>query len=315
MALPDGAGWNADGVPSGTAPPPAAVLDARLAQIDWSVPPDGSRRLSVTAPSGVLAGLAMGDPGAPAVVMVPGVMGSKEDFSLLMPLLAAQGYYVLTYDLAGQYESAPAGPENLTPARRHYDYELFVQDLLAVLETVGRPAHVLGYSFGGVVAELGLLHQPAYFRSLALMSAPPEPGLAFRSVSVVGRFSPLASGRVSAGLISWGVRMNFARVPPERMLFVHQRFGVTRRKSVRDIMALMRHVPDLRSRLAGAGLPKLVAVGERDVWPNRIHAAFALAIGARLTVYRGGHSPCENAPNQLSRDLLGLYAEADGSPG
>ncbi|WP_312180165.1 alpha/beta hydrolase [Arthrobacter sp.] len=315
MALPDGADWNADGVPSGTAPLPAAVLDAQLGQIDWSVPPAGSRPLLIKAPSGVLAGLSMGDPGSPAVVLVPGVMGSKEDFSLLMPLLAARGYYVLSCDLAGQYQSAAAGPENLTPARSRYDYELFLQDLLAILETLGQPAHVLGYSFGGVVAELGLLRNPALFRSLALMSAPPEPGLAFRSVSVVGRFSPLVSGRVSAGLISWGVRMNFARVPAERMRFVHQRFAITRSQSVRDIMVLMRHVPDLRARLARAGLPKLVAVGERDVWPNRIHAAFASAIGARLTVYRGGHSPCENAPNQLARDLLALYAETEERSG
>ncbi|UPO78176.1 alpha/beta hydrolase [Arthrobacter sp. Helios] len=317
MPPPDGAGRDVpeNGVPSGAAPPPAAVLDARLLQIDWSVPPEGSARLQLPAPSGMLAGLSMGEPGSPAVVLVPGVMGSKEDFSLVMPLLAAQGYYVVSYDLAGQYESAAAGPENLSPARTRYDYDLFVEDLLAVLQTLDAPAHVLGYSFAGVVAQLALLRQPELYRSLTLMSAPPEPGLSFRSVSVVGRFSPLASGRVSAGLVVWGVRRNFARVPAERMVFVHQRFALTRRKSVRDIMGLMRHVPDVRARIAGSTLPKLVAVGERDVWPNRIHAAFASAIGAQLTVYRGGHSPCENAPHQLARDLLALYAGAGGPPG
>ena len=315
MSLPDGAGRNVsdDGVP-GVAPLPAAVLDAHLEQIDWSIPPAGSLRLQFSAPSGILAGLAMGDPRSPAVVLVPGAMGSKEDFSLLMPLLAAGGYYVVSYDLAGHYESAAAGPENLSPPRPRYNYELFVADLLAVLETLDAPAHVLGYSFAGVVAQLALLRRPELYRSLALMSTPPEPGLSFRSVRVVGRFSPLVSGKVSAGLVVWGVRRNLARVSAERMVFVHQRFELTRRTSVRDVMGLMRRVPDLRAYIARSNLPKLVAVGERDVWPNRLHAAFASAIGAELTVYRGGHSPCENAPHQLARDLLALYAGTANPP-
>lgn len=313
MALPEGDAPNAfDAAASGTAAPPAAELDSQLGSIDWSVLPKGSVRLGLTVPSGVLAADAMGDPGCPPVVLVPGVMGSKEDFSLLMPLLAAQGYYVLAYDLAGQYESAAAGPENLTPPRDHYDYDLFVEDLYAVLQTLREPAHVLGYSFAGVIAELGLLRYPELYRTLTLMSAPPEPGLAFRSVSILGRFAPLVSGPASADLIVWGVKRNFARVPASRMDLVRRRFQVTRRQSIRDIITLMRHVPDVRAQLAEQALPKLVAVGEHDVWPDRVHAGFARAIKARLAVYRGGHSPCETAPNQLARDLLALYA--DGAP-
>jgi len=313
MALPDGEAPKAsDGAAYGTAAPPAAELDSQIGSIDWSVLPPGAARLSLDGPSGKLAASAMGVPGRTPVLLVPGVMGSKEDFSLLMPLLAAQGYYVLAYDLAGQYESAAAGPENLSPPRRHYDYDLFVQDLLAVLDLLGEPAHVLGYSFAGVVAELALLRRPEQFRTLTLMSAPPEPGLAFRSVSILGPFSPLVSGPVSADLIVWGVKRNFARVPPSRMDFVRRRFRYTRRQSIRDIITLMRSVPDVRSQLAAQPLPKLVAVGEHDVWPNRVHAGFARAIKGRLAVYRGGHSPCETAPNQLARDLLALYA--DGAP-
>lgn len=46
----------------------------------------------------------------------------------MMPLLAQAGYRVLSYDLAGQYESADAGPERLVPARVRFDYALFVDD-------------------------------------------------------------------------------------------------------------------------------------------------------------------------------------------
>ena len=65
--------------------------------------------------AGRLATITMGDPGNPRVLLVPGATGSKEDFSLMLPELAAAGYFVLSCDIAGQYESAGAGPENLVP--------------------------------------------------------------------------------------------------------------------------------------------------------------------------------------------------------
>jgi pimeloyl-ACP methyl ester carboxylesterase len=58
-------------------------------------------------------------------------------------------------------------------------------------------------------------------------------------------------------------------------------------------------------------LPKLVAVGEHDLWPVELHSELAQSIGATLAVYPTGHSPCETSPNQLVRDLLALYARAN----
>ncbi len=46
--------------------------------------------------------------------------------------------------------------------------------------------------------------------------------------------------------------------------------------------------------------------------PLQLHRLFAQAIGARIAVYRGGHSPCETSPHQFSRDLLALYAKDSG---
>ena len=76
----------------------------------------------------------LGDPDAPRVLLVSGVAGSKEDFILLFPLFAAAGYRVESYDLAGHYGSVDAGPQNLDPPREHYDYRLFLDDLIAILE-------------------------------------------------------------------------------------------------------------------------------------------------------------------------------------
>ena len=77
---------------------------------------------------------------------------------------------------------------------------------------------------------------------------------------------------------------------------------------MRDIVGLMQHAPDLGAVLAAAALPKLVAVGEHDLWPLALHRRFAQSIGARIAVYRG--SPSETSPHQMSRDLIALYGPA-----
>ncbi|MDQ1578261.1 MAG: hypothetical protein QOE21_948, partial [Microbacteriaceae bacterium] len=138
----------------------AAQRDANLPDIDWSVLPDGASGTRLDAPSGSLAVVTMGDPANPRVLLAPGVTGSKEDFSLMMPELAAAGYYVVSYDLAGQYESADAGPEHLVPPRAHDDYDLFVDDMIAMLEWCGGVANVLGYSYAATVAQIALERRP-----------------------------------------------------------------------------------------------------------------------------------------------------------
>lgn len=290
----------------------AALLDAELGDVDWFVPPPGAVHRTIDVPSGKLAAMGLGNPDDPCVVLVPGATGSKEDFSLMMPHLAAAGYFALSYDLAGQYQSRAAGPENLVPPRKHYDYPLFVDDFLAVLETAATPVHVVAYSFAGIIAQLAYVQRPELFKSLTLLSCPPEPGHGFRGVSRIGRFSTWVNGRAGAALLIWGIRSGrVARVPAGRQRFVNYRFRFTRRASVRDIYTLMQDVPDLRQKLAEATLPKFVAVGEHDLWPLQLHRLFAQAIRARIGVYRGGHSPCETSPHQFTRDLLALYAKAE----
>lgn len=280
--------------------------DAEIGDIDWTVPAPGQLDSVFDAPSGRLAVVSVGDPTRPRVVLVPGVTGSKEDFVLMLPELAAAGYFVQALDLAGQFESAAAGP----PAGERYDYDLFVRDLVAFLES-GGPAHLLGYSFAATLAQLVLVERPDLVRSLALLAPPPDPGNGFRGITWLGPFTRFASGRVGAALMVWGIVTNKNHVPPKRLEFVRARFELTSRRSVEDIIELMQHAPDLRDRVRAARVPKLVAVGTHDLWPTRRFARFAAEIGADLAVYDTGHSPCETTPYQLSRDLLEIYARVD----
>ncbi len=147
-------------------------------------------------------------------------------------------------------------------------------------------------------------------RSLALLAAPPEPGNGFRGVRGLGPFTWMVGGKVGAALMTWGIVTNKNHVPPKRLEFVRTRFEFTSRRSMEHIIMLMKHAPDLRDRVRAVPIPKLVAVGEHDLWPPSLHREFADRIGATLAVYRTGHSPCETTPNALARDLLGLYASA-----
>ena len=286
----------------------ALERDQGIPDLDWHLFPAGTERDVFPAPSGGLARVRLGDSDAPRVVLVPGVVGSKEDFVLLFPLLAAAGYRVESYDIAGHYESIGAGPQHLDPPRASYDYPLFVDDLIAILED-GGPAHVLGYSFAGLVTELALVARPDLVRSLTLMAAPPATGQVFRGVKHIGPISDMTPHR-AAGLILWGIRYNLNRTPPGRIAFVRERLGVTGRACIDDVVGLMMATPDFADDVAAIDIPKLIAVGEHDLWPQAQHDDYAARIGARVATYATGHAPCETAPHQLARDMVRLFAEA-----
>jgi len=282
----------------------AAEFDAALGPIDWSLLPPDVERDSVAAPSGPLARISMGPTEGRRVVLVPGATGSKEDFIRMMPLLAAAGHRVEAFDMAGQYESYTAGPENLVPPQRRYTLELFVDDLLAVLATGATPAHVLGYSFAGTVVSAAAVARPELFASLTLLSAPPVSGQALRAFKVLGPFTGVVPAHIEARLMMWGVRNNLHRGPGDRAVFVRARFALTRTSSVEDIFRLIKRTPDLADALRGLGLPILVVGGTGDVWPVAAHEAYARRLHAVLRVIETGHSPCESAPHQLTEVML-----------
>ncbi len=287
----------------------AIRLDAALGEIDWGALPAGTERDRVAAPSGELARISMGPEEGERVVLVPGVTGSKEDFILMMPLFAAAGYRVESYDMAGQYESTAAGPENLDPPRDRYGLELFTDDLLAVLDAGPArtgPAHVLGYSFAGTVAAVVAARRPELFASLTLLSAPPVAGQSLRRFKKVGWLSRAVPGRALGTPFVAALRYNVHRAPAHRAVFVRARLELTRASSVGDILALMKRTPDYADALRATGLPLLVAAGTGDVWPAQTHLAFAERLGAQPLILPTGHSPCETAPHQLTEAMLRL---------
>ncbi|MFC6715442.1 alpha/beta hydrolase [Branchiibius cervicis] len=91
------------------------------------------------------------------VLLIPGFTGSKEDFLDFMPLLASAGYDTWAYSQRGQADSA--APEG----QQCYTLDAFTADAMSVAQLVarqGRPLHLVGHSFGGVVAREAAIDSP-----------------------------------------------------------------------------------------------------------------------------------------------------------
>lgn len=105
------------------------------------------------------------------VLLTPGFTSSKETFYPIMGFLAERGYRVISFSQRGQPgSSGPTSP-------RDYPLADLGNDIIALLAEMGlsaTPVHLLGHSFGGVVATAAVLAQPSQFASLTLWNSGPK---------------------------------------------------------------------------------------------------------------------------------------------
>jgi pimeloyl-ACP methyl ester carboxylesterase len=105
-----------------------------------------------------------GPPGAPLVVLVHGTMDRSGSFLRAMRLL--DGMSVLAYDRRGYARSRHLGAVRTMDAH--------IDDLLSLLD--GRPATVVGHSYGGTVALAASVRRPDLVVSVGAFE-PPMPWL------------------------------------------------------------------------------------------------------------------------------------------
>ncbi|MGH3388768.1 MAG: alpha/beta fold hydrolase, partial [Actinomadura sp.] len=135
--------------------------------------PPGVRRMDIDGSRGTFAALeALPGSGVPErnpALLVPGFTGSKEDFIAVLHTLAQAGRRrVVAVDMRGQYETP--GPDD--PAA--YTCSALAADVAALIEALGpERVHLVGHSFGGLVAREAVIDDPARFASVTLMSSGP----------------------------------------------------------------------------------------------------------------------------------------------
>ena len=261
--------------------------------------------VALPVPVGLLTALHARQVGAErgVALFVPGFTGSKEDFLGFLPLVAADGWDAWAYSQRGQADSvAPAGEEN-------YSLEAFAADLVAVAELVGRgrPVHLVGHSFGGVVARAAAIASPALFADLTLLCSGPH-GWPRRNA----KNAALVRAKGSA---AWWDRDNPALAGlPDGALTAEQAFTRLRlaRTSDDNLLGAARILADetdTTAELAATTLPILVAHGVDDAaWPQDWQQGMAARLGAPYVVIpAAAHSPQRENPGATAAVLTDFW--------
>lgn len=278
--------------------------------------PKGVRPGRVPAVRGDLAALlaepADGGDGAP-VLLVPGFTGSKEDFIAVVGPIAAAGHPVVAIDQRGQFES----PGDADPAS--YDVTSLAQDLLAVVRHLGERVHLVGHSFGGLVARAAALAEPALLRSLTILSSGPAaiPHPAASNLELIARALPVMDlEAIWAAKRQLEAQTEAGRPEPEIEEFLRRRFLANHPTALLRFAEQLLTEDDLVEELATLELPVLVAFGPHDdAWPPALQHEMAQRLGARVAVIEGaGHSPAAEHPETTVAAFVAFWAAAQSAP-
>lgn len=257
-----------------------------------------------TAPDGCRIHYESAGRGGPRVLLIPGLGGDGRFWSGVAADLAGDHRLVIADHRGAGQSDRPAGP---------YSIATIANDMAGILATTGGPAHVVGHSTGGAVAQVLALDHPELVESLVISAAWARPDARF-----------VALFRARAALIEAGLAEAYqelthvlgheaayldhhdealaeaVRLAPERL----RPYPVTARR----IMMLLDH--DRLAELGRIQKPTLVVAAEGDqLIPLAMSAEIADAIpGATLACVPGAHFHPQSNPERLAslvRDFIG----------
>jgi pimeloyl-ACP methyl ester carboxylesterase len=249
--------------------------------------PDGVEATGIETPNGTFAAhVSRADSPTAHVVLIPGWTGSKEDFTPLLPLLAAAGFDATAYDQRGQFE---------TPGGEGADYTLdgFAADALAVASACSDgPAHLLGHSFGGLVAQQAVLATPSAWRSLSLLDTGPG-ALGDTPTRPLTKLFEAIGVMPMADIHRLREQATGVKRPADIAEFLLRRFTSNDPMSLKAMTQALIEAPDRIAELAALPLPVWVGRGaDDDAWPHDIQAAMAKRLGTEIHVIEdSAHSP------------------------
>jgi pimeloyl-ACP methyl ester carboxylesterase len=247
--------------------------------------------------------------------MLPGYMGSKEDFLPLLAPLAEAGFRAVAVDGRGQHESA--GPED---AYAYAQAEL-TADVVAQAERLlgDQPLHLLGHSLGGLIARATVLDAARVpWASLTLMSSGPA-GIQTDHRSMLKLLLDVLPTMGKEAVWREIRKLDERVVTPDVEEFLHRRWTNT---AEAQLMTCGRHLidePDRTAELAAVQLPMLVISGTSDyAWPVECQDEMAAHLGAhRVVVEDSAHSPNVENPTRTARALTSFWTalpEVSGTP-
>ena len=258
-----------------------------------------------------------------AALLVPGYTGSKEDFLAILEPLAAAGRPLVAIDMRGQYQSAPAA------SKTGYELDQLADDLVAVAGAIATDAgrvHLLGHSFGGLVARQATLTTPAAFLSLTLLGSGPGTIGGSRAQALGDLLDFLAPADSDVDKLAAKVRQVWhdqlkpqaeaEGTPPGIVDFLAKRVMHSCPLGLAEMAKHLLDCPDRTDDLAALErLPKLVSYGENDdAWPPDVQDVMAKRLGAeRVCIPGAAHSPAVEAPETTAAMLTSFWNRAESA--
>ena len=254
-------------------------------------------------------------------LLVPGYTGSKEDFLAVLGQLADHGRQVVAIDMRGQFE---------TPGADDYSPPALAADIAAVIQATGT-RHLLGHSYGGLVAREALLRTRSQddIGSFTLMSSGPSAltGPRAEELRVMLTALGVADGSLPdrdvlrdriAGL--WRDRLEpqavAEGVPAPIVAFLARRMASNDPYGLVQMARHLLSAPDRTSELARLDrFGMLVIYGEDDnSWSPDAQETMARRLGARRICIPGAsHSPAVEAPATTAIALTKFWDAAEAA--
>lgn len=262
-------------------------------------------RLTVTSRDGTQLAVSCTGEGSP-IVLVHGMCGQPEDFFFVCPLLAKH-HEVWTYARRGRGGSGDADA---------YALEREVEDVHAVLEATGQPAHLLGHSLGGALA---LLAAPdADLRSLILYEPALRPDLVDPQAEDEAK-EAVARGDFDAAVEAF---TRIAGIRPDEIAMirsveaVYEGMKASARTSAREGEAM--HALDQAVwRDRPVRVPALVLSGAEtsvDIYAGEADLGDVLCDGRFVEIDGQAHLATAFATEAFARAVLAFTAEVEGRP-
>lgn len=255
-----------------------------------------------------------GVPERQPALLVPGFTGSKEDFLPVLGPLAAAGRQVIAIDMRGQYETP--GPDSAAA----YQLSALAADVAQIADSVGADhgIHLLGHSFGGLVAREILLAQAARVRSLTLMSSGPGRLTGPRAAVLAGILAELGATAPADLHVEvkrlWDTHLEPQAIadgtPGEIIDFVRTRLLASSPTGLRSMGESLLACPDRTQALAKLGIvPLMVVYGEDDdAWSPETQEEMAARLSAhRICIPGAAHSPAVEAPETVASTLTTFW--------
>jgi len=259
----------------------------------------------LSRPEGRIAYDVAGD--GPLVLLVPGMGDLRRTYRFLAPALVAAGYRVATTDLRGH------GDSEATFAS-YGDVET-AGDLVALIESLGGPAAIVGNSMGAGAAAYVAAERPELVSALVLVG----PFVRDGSISAFTRIVMRVAMATPWAALSWktyapkfyaGHRPDDLGEVGVEVVASIKRPGYTRAFS---LTTRTTHAP-VEARLTAVTAPTLVVMGEQDPdFPEPKAEADWIAStlhGTALMVDEAGHYPQSQQPELVATAIGSFLAEA-----